>query len=104
MTEKANIVRILKVENIVIERDRYNYTVSELQKAKKGANAGELVQRMHTYHPSLETALMNVRERIRGAEYSKMNKDDLSSLIGSLAVADRKIKDVIKEIVGKCDI
>ncbi len=99
--EKSNITRILKIENIVIERDRYNYTVSELQEAKKGANAGELVQRGQSYHPTLEQALMNVRERLRCIEYKEMLDDDITALIEALGKADSRMELIIKGLKGE---
>ncbi len=95
MTEKSNITRILQIENIVVERDRYNYTVSVLQEAKKGENAGELVQRGHSYHPSINQALTEVRERLRASEYEKMHVDNIDCLLEAMKNADAKIERLI---------
>lgn len=91
MSEKSNIVRVLSIENIVVDRDRYNYTVSELQEVKKGVNAGEIMQRMQTYHPTLPQALMNVRERLRSAEYTK-SSNDIEGLIEAVEKADERME------------
>ena len=89
--------KILQIENICIDRDSNNYTVSELLESMKGANAGELVQRGQTYYPSLKLALMNVRERLRGIEYGKMKDSQIVTLIKALENADIKMENLINE-------
>ncbi len=89
--------KILQIENICIDKDSNNYTVSELVESKKGANAGELVQRGQTYYPTLKLALMNVRERLRVLEYTSMEGPSVDYLIQAMREADRKMEKLIKE-------
>ena len=89
--------KILQIENICIDRDSNNYTVSELIESMKGANAGEFVQRGQTYYPSLKLALMNVRERLRVLGYGSMNDAGVESLIRAINEADLKMKQLINE-------
>ncbi len=103
MTEKSNITRILQFENIVVERDKYNYTVSELHEAKKGQQAGELVQRNQSYHPSLNHALLNVRERVRAQEYNQMEGDSVDSLIKAVNDADEKMSYALSILMDCLD-
>ena len=93
--------KILQIENICIDRDSNNYTVSELIKSTKGVNAGELVQRGQTYYPSLKLALMNVRERLRGIEYDKMADTQIVDLVNALEMADRKMEKLINDTFKK---
>jgi len=89
--------KILQIENICIDRDSNNYTVSELFEVEKGVHAGEMEQRGQTYYPTLKLALMNVRERLRVHGYDQMKDAQASLLIVALEEADRKMEQLIKE-------
>jgi len=93
--------KILQIENICLDRDSNNYTVSELIESMKGANSGELVQRGQTYYPTLKLALMNVRERLRGIEYGKMEDSQILTLIKALETVDIKMENLINETFKK---
>lgn len=93
------VVKILEIGNIVVEKVPLNYMVSELIVSKKGKREGELVQSNRSYHPGLKRALVEVNERLRAKGIVNTELTDIAALIEAIDASDELMEMCIDDAV-----